>query len=58
MKTILVDDEFWSIEQFKIECENVNGINVVGYFDNPLEAFSPSGPAEIFLLPAKISDSI
>jgi two-component SAPR family response regulator len=52
MKTILVDDEFWSIEQFKIECENVNGINVIGYFDNPLEAieFCKNNPVEVAML--------
>lgn len=52
MKTILVDDEFWSIEQFKIECENVNGINVIGYFDNPLEAidFCANNHVEVAML--------
>ena len=39
MKTIIVDDEFWSIEQFKIECEKINGVSLIGYFDNPLEAY-------------------
>lgn len=38
MKTIIVDDELWSIDQFKIECEKIEDISLMGYFDNPFEA--------------------
>lgn len=38
MKTILVDDELWSMEQFRMECGNSMGICVVGEFNEPLKA--------------------
>ena len=52
MRTIIVDDEFWSIEQFKIECEKINGVSLIGYFDNPLEAldFCEHNKVELALL--------
>ena len=52
MKTIIVDDEFWSIEQFKIECEQINGVSLIGYFDNPIDAmeFCKSNKVELALL--------
>ena len=52
MKTIIVDDEFWSIEQFKIECEQINGVSLIGYFDNPMEAlnFCEKNKVELALL--------
>jgi len=52
MRTIIVDDEFWSIEQFKIECEKINGVSLIGYFDNPIEAmeFCKDTKVELALL--------
>ena len=38
MNTIIVDDELWSVEQFKVECDQIAGISLIGYFDNPLLA--------------------
>ncbi|MBQ7646078.1 MAG: response regulator [Clostridia bacterium] len=38
MKTIMVDDELWSLNQFKRECENNENIELVGTFDDPNEA--------------------
>ena len=38
MKTILVDDELLSMQQFEEECCDINEIELVGTFDNALEA--------------------
>lgn len=38
MRTILVDDEPWAIRSFQKYCENLNCINIIGTFTNPLEA--------------------
>ena len=38
MKTILVDDELWSMEQFEIEASGISGVDVVGKFQSPSEA--------------------
>lgn len=38
MKTILVDDEIWAMEQFSIECQNNPTFEVVGKFCFPTDA--------------------
>ena len=40
MKVILVDDEPLSLNLFKIECGNMPGFDVVGFFDNSADALS------------------
>ena len=52
MRTIIVDDELWSVEQFKIECENITDISLLGYFDNPYKAieFAKENYVELALL--------
>ena len=49
MKTIIVDDELWSVEQFKLECQNVDGISLIGYFDNPFDAIDFAKTNEVDL---------
>ncbi|MCM1143540.1 MAG: response regulator [Blautia sp.] len=39
LKVILVDDELWSMEQFEMECTNLD-IEVAGKFDNAEEALA------------------
>lgn len=52
MKIIIVDDELWSVEQFKIECEKIDDISLIGYFDNPYSAieFAKMNKFELALL--------
>ena len=52
MRTIIVDDELWSVDQFKIECEKINDIQLIGYFDNPYDAinFAHNNKIELALL--------
>ncbi len=52
MRVILVDDEPLSLELFKIECGNMPGFDVVGFFENPLEAleFAQKNPVDFALL--------
>ena len=52
MRVILVDDEPLSLELFKIECGNMPGFDVVGFFDNPLDAldFAQKNPVDFALL--------
>ncbi|MBQ2723798.1 MAG: response regulator [Clostridia bacterium] len=38
MKTIIVDDELWSVEQFRQESEKIEGVSLMGYFNNPFSA--------------------
>ena len=38
MKTIIVDDEIWAVEQLEASFKNKNGIELVGSFRDPLEA--------------------
>lgn len=38
MKTILVDDEMLSLENFKMECETIPQVEVAGCFEFPLDA--------------------
>ena len=52
MKTIIVDDELWSVDQFKIECEKLEDVSLIGYFDNPYDAikFTKETKVELALL--------
>ena len=52
MKIIIVDDELWSVEQFKIECERIDDVSLIGYFDNPYSAiqFAKENKFELALL--------
>ena len=52
MRVILVDDEPLSLELFKIECGNMPGFDVVGFFENPLDAleFAQKNPVDFALL--------
>lgn len=52
MKVILVDDEPLSLNLFKIECGNMPGFDVVGFFDNPAEAleYARTNPVDFALL--------
>lgn len=38
MKTILVDDELWSLKSFEIECSDLEDIELIGSFRNPEKA--------------------
>lgn len=40
MKTILVDDEMWSMEQFEEECSGLPDVQIVGKFDKSKEALA------------------
>lgn len=52
MKVILVDDEPLSLELFKLECSNMPGFEVAGFFDNPVEAleYAKKHPVDFALL--------
>ena len=52
MKVILVDDEPLSLELFKIECGNMPGFEVVGFFDNSADAltYAQTHPVDFALL--------
>ena len=52
MKVILVDDEPLSLNLFKLECGNMPGFEVVGFFDNSAEAldYAQSHPVDFALL--------
>lgn len=52
MRVILVDDEPLSLDLFKIECGNMPGFEVVGFFDAPEKAllFAQSNPVDFALL--------
>lgn len=40
MKTIIVDDEIWSIEQIKKQLDSEKDIEIVGCFTNPMDALT------------------
>ena len=52
MKVILVDDEPLSLDLFKIECGNLPGFDVVGFFDSSVEAleYARNHPVDFALL--------
>ena len=52
MKVILVDDEPLSLNLFKLECGNMPGFDVVGFFDNSAEAlaYARENPVDFALL--------
>lgn len=52
MKTIIVDDEPLSVEQFRLECSDVAEIEVAGVFTSPVEAlhYAEAHPVEFALL--------
>ena len=52
MKVILVDDEPLSLNLFKIECGNMPGFDVVGFFDNAADAlkYAANNPVDFALL--------
>ena len=52
MKVILVDDEPLSLNLFKIECGNMPGFEVVGFFDNSLDEldYAQKNPVDFALL--------
>ncbi len=52
MKVILVDDEPLSLELFKLECSNMPGFEVAGFFDNSIEAleYAKKHPVDFALL--------
>ena len=52
MRVILVDDEPLSLNLFKLECGNMPGFDVVGFFDNSAEAleYARKNPVDFALL--------
>ena len=52
MKVILVDDEPLSLDLFKIECGNMPGFEVAGFFDNAADAlaYAQENPVDFALL--------
>lgn len=52
MRVILVDDEPLSLNLFKLECGNMAGFDVVGFFDNAAEAleYAQKNPVDFALL--------
>jgi len=52
MRVILVDDEPLSLNLFKLECGNMPGFEVAGFFDNAAEAlaFAEKNPVDFALL--------
>lgn len=52
MKTILVDDEAWALEQLEMEIAGMEGVNLVGRFQNPRKAleYAESNSVEFALL--------
>lgn len=58
MKTIIVDDEPLSVEQFRLECSDVAEIKLVGTFSNPLEAlaYAEHNPVEFALLDVEMPE--
>ena len=58
MKTILVDDELWSMLQFRAQCEDNPEIELVGEFDTAAAAlrFAQTSQAEFALLDIEMPD--
>lgn len=57
MKTIIVDDEIWAVEQLEASFKNKNGIELVGSFRDPLEAmrYAESNCVDFALLDVKMN---
>lgn len=36
---MIIDDEWLQIKQFEMECEGIKGVDIVGTFTNPIEAY-------------------
>jgi len=47
MKTILVDDEIWSMEHFEEECAGVQDVEIVGKFDHAKDALAYARENEV-----------
>ena len=58
MKTILVDDEFWMMEQFEEECTLIHEIEVVGKFISGVDAleYARENPIEFALLDIELPE--
>ena len=58
MKVILVDDEPLSLNLFKIECGNMPGFEVAGFFDNSRDAldYAQKNPVDFALLDIDIRE--
>lgn len=56
MKTIIVDDEQWALRQVEQEFKNEKSIEIVGTFQNPIDAlkYALSNPVEFALLDVKM----
>lgn len=52
MKTIIVDDEKWALEELRMELEKIEGIDLAGVFQNPGTAleYARENPVEFALL--------
>lgn len=52
MKTIIVDDEKWALEQLQMELEEIEGVNLVGTFQNSGKAleYTRTHPVEFAIL--------
>lgn len=40
MRTIIVDDEPWMLKRFELECAHIPAVQLLGSFQNPLEALA------------------
>lgn len=58
MRTIIVDDELWALEEFESEARGIAGIEILGMFKNPLEAlkFAQSNQVDFALLDIEMTE--
>ena len=58
MKTILVDDELLSMEEFEMECRDIKDIEIVGKFSRPTEAleYAQNNPIDFALLDVEMPE--
>lgn len=58
MKTILVDDEIWSMEHFEEECNGVQDVEIVGKFDHAKDAlaYALENPVDFALLDIEMAE--
>jgi len=56
MKTIIVDDEVLALEQFSIQCETIDIIDIVGKFESPYDAieFTKSNSIQLAVLDIEV----